>query len=58
MKTAPKGYTEEHKKFLEELRDSGVTNMYGAGSYLSEEFDLTDKEAGEYLIFWMKSFDD
>jgi len=41
-------------KYLDELRDSGVTNMFGAVPYILEEFDVTRKEAKEYLINWMK----
>lgn len=44
--------------FLYELRDSGVTNMLGAGSYLEEEFGFSRKEAGDWLVKWMKSFDE
>jgi hypothetical protein len=42
--------------YLLELRDSGVTNMFGAGAYLEKEFALTRKEANEHLTIWMKSF--
>lgn len=43
-------------EFLNELRDSGVTNMFGATPYLQEEFDLNKAEAGEVLVSWMESF--
>ena len=42
--------------YLDELRKSGVTNMYGAGPYLVDEFDLTRKESHEVLSYWMKTF--
>lgn len=49
--------------FLDELRESGITNMYGARPYLQdwwlEEYildELTDKEASELLAYWMKTF--
>ncbi len=48
--------TEEHKQFLIDLRDSGVTNMWGASPYLEREFGLTRKEASDILIQWIKSF--
>ncbi len=48
--------TEEHKQFLIDLRDSGVTNMWGASPYLEREFDLTRKEASDILLQWIKSF--
>jgi hypothetical protein len=50
--------TNEHKKYLEELRDSGVTNMWGASPYLAQRFDISEKEAGEILVEWIKSFNE
>lgn len=47
---------QEHKIFLEVLRDSGVTNMWGATPYLQEEFGLSKSEAREILIEWIRSF--
>tara|TARA_B100001250_G_scaffold12871_3_gene11232 strand:+ start:347 stop:514 length:168 start_codon:yes stop_codon:yes gene_type:complete len=44
--------------YLVELRDSGVTNMFGAGPYLEEEFGLPQREAKDILMAWMKSFKD
>jgi hypothetical protein len=47
---------DEHKEFLEELRDSGATNMFGATPYLMEEFpELTKSEARTILSEWMNS---
>tara|TARA_Y100001973_G_C5207884_1_gene342992 strand:- start:6881 stop:7042 length:162 start_codon:yes stop_codon:yes gene_type:complete len=48
--------TDEHRIFLNDLRDSGVTNMFGAGSYLEECFDMDGKDARDVLMQWMKSF--
>ena len=42
-------------EFLDELRESGVTNMFGAAPYLQEEFGLNRKEAKEILLEWMES---
>lgn len=47
-----------HKKFLDELRESGETNMFGARPYIQEEFGLDKKEAGEILSEWMRTFKD
>ena len=44
--------------YLEELRRSGVTNMYGAVPYLQDEFALTKKEAIEILTNWMKNYEE
>ena len=43
--------------YLEGLRQSGVTNMFGAGPYLEREFDLNRNEAREVLMSWMKSYE-
>jgi hypothetical protein len=48
--------TQEHFEFLDELRESGVTNMWGARPYLMEEFGLESKVAGEIVIEWMDSY--
>lgn len=49
--------TEEHREFLNELRESGVTNMFGAAPYLQEEFpELDRKEAREIVQEWMRTF--
>ena len=43
--------------YLEGLRQSGVTNMFGAGPYLEREFGLNRNEAKEVLLSWMKSYE-
>ena len=48
--------TEEHKEFLDELRESGDTNMWGAGPYLQEEFGVTRQEAKAIVTEWMATF--
>ena len=45
-------------KFLDNLRKSGVTNKFGARTWLMEEYDMTKKESREYLTRWMKTFSD
>ena len=42
--------------FLDNLRESGVTNMFGAGSYIQEEFGVTKYDAQRFLIKWMQTF--
>ena len=42
-------------KYLDDLRDSGVTNMYGAGQYLQQEFGMDKYEAQETLANWIRS---
>ena len=42
--------------YLEWLRRSGQTNMYGAVPYLMEEFWFDEKEAKKVLIDWMQNY--
>ena len=42
--------------YLDELRDSGVTNMFGARPYLQDEFGFDKKEAGQWLTQWMQTY--
>jgi len=48
----------KYSDFLLALRDSGVTNMFGAAPYLQTEFGLDKREAREILANWMKSFNE
>jgi len=43
-------------KYLNVLRHSGITNMYGAGPYIQETFGVTKYDAQRFLIHWMKNF--
>lgn len=45
-----------HWIFLEDLRRSGIVNMFGAVPYLVEAFDLSYQEAKEVLVDWMKNY--
>lgn len=57
--TRPAFIEDEHLEFLDDLRESGVTNMFGARPYIQQEFpELVGKEAGEILTYWMKTFGD
>jgi hypothetical protein len=47
---------ETYFEYLKSLRDSGVTNMFGAASYLQNEFGLDKYEAKDILIEWMESY--
>ena len=47
----------EHKRFLDALRESGATIMFGAHPYLMGSFpELSDKEAKAILAEWMRTF--
>lgn len=42
--------------YLEKLRRSGVTNMFGAAPYLQKAFNLTRDEASKILADWMRNY--
>lgn len=42
--------------YLNDLRESGETNMFGATPYLQDEFGFEKKEAKDWLSQWMKDF--
>ena len=46
----------KHLVYLDELRESGVTNMYGATPYLQIEFNLDKDDARTILKYWMDTF--
>ena len=48
----------EVMEFLNILRDSGATNMFGATPYVIEEFGLDTSEARRILSLWMKNFNE
>jgi len=39
--------------YLNRLRESGATNMFGAAPYLQDEFDLPRHEARHIVAEWM-----
>ena len=53
----PKHLTDLHLEYLDDLRESGETNMFGARPYLMNEFpELEADEAGKIVSYWMKTF--
>ncbi len=51
--------TDEEKEvflYLNDLRDSGVVNMFGATPYISDEFGLGKRESQKLLSLWMKNY--
>ena len=42
--------------FLETLRESGVTNMFGAAPYLMNEFGMDKYQARDALLDWMSNY--
>ena len=51
-------HEQEYFDYLEELRQSGDTNMFGARAYLEHAFDLDKTEARAVLSKWMKLHND
>lgn len=43
-------------EFLDELRESGITNMFGARPYIVRKFHVESDEAGKLLTKWMRTF--
>jgi hypothetical protein len=46
----------EIKEFLDELRESGTTNMCGAAIDLRGEFGMSKQESRTALKVWMEEF--
>jgi hypothetical protein len=42
--------------YLNVLRISGITNMFGAGPYIQENFGITKYDANRFLVKWMETF--
>ena len=51
-----KSSKEEIYQYLDVLRESGVTNMFGAAPYLGRAFGFEKKESHEWLSRWMNDF--
>jgi hypothetical protein len=49
----------EYFEFLDDLRESGTANMFGAGRELREEYPgMTKQESQIVLSVWMETFSD
>ena len=44
--------------YLEQLRETGETNMFGAGVYLEKHFELPKDKARKYLADWMSQYNE
>ena len=44
-------------EYLDELRESGTTNMFGAAPYLANEFSIPKDHARGILMKWQRTFD-
>jgi len=43
-------------EYLDTLRETGVTNMFGAGTYLQQAFGVDRREAKKVLLEWMNQY--
>ena len=43
-------------EYLDELRDSGITNMFGAVPYLMSNSELDKRDANYVMNLWTSSF--
>ena len=48
---------EEMFDYLNTLRETGVTNMFGASPYLQQAFGIERREAKTILLEWMKNYE-
>lgn len=44
--------------FLNDLRESGITNMFGASPYIEDEFGYDRRTSMTLLSAWMDNFND
>ena len=49
-------YKEDIFAFLDNVRESGSINMFGAAPVLQEVFGLDRREARDMLLEWMDTF--
>ena len=56
VESRPKIVKDEHLTFLDELRETGAINMFGAAPYLAEAFEMNKQEARRVLMYWMETF--
>lgn len=50
---------EQYYKVLEAIRESGITNMFGAAPYLKELCpELSHKESQAVLVNWMRNYNE
>lgn len=45
-----------HLHYLDALRESGATNMFGAASFLMRDYRMSRDRAVAVLAFWMQTF--
>ena len=54
----PEIVKDEHLTYLDNLRESGIVNMFGASPFVKDAFKVTSNEAITILSYWMETFGD
>jgi hypothetical protein len=54
--TRPAAATDDLLQFLDELRESGITDMTGAPLFLSRAHGISIEEAREALTYWTDTY--
>ena len=49
---------DEVNQFLDGVKELGVVNMFGAGTYIQDQFDTTKHDANRFLMEWMSTFEE
>ena len=52
----PECVTDEHLEYLDSLRESGASNMFGAQRYVTISFGVSKDEARVITKYWMDTF--
>jgi hypothetical protein len=52
----PRFIQTDHLEYLDDLREDGSINMYGATDYLISDWGLSRHEARETLKYWMATY--
>jgi len=47
---------QEVLEYLNDLRDSGDTNMFGASPYVQQRFGISKGESRKLVTLWMNNF--
>ena len=52
----PGNITDYHLTFLDDLKELGLTNMFGAPAYLQDAFEIDKNEAQAITSYWMRTY--
>ena len=53
---SPEHITDAHLKYLDDLQESVITNMFGAPAYVEVNFNISKDEAQAITSYWMRSY--